>query len=118
MLFASRKGIARRVARSCCELGLTPFNVHTELSALSLHACESSVPCAGKPKVLIANRGEIARRVARSCHELGLTPVAVYTEPDALSLHVLEAQEKVCLGSSTREYTNIAKLLDAALSTG
>ena len=68
--------------------------------------------------MLIANRGEIARRVARSCHELGLTPVAVYTEPDALSLHVLEAQEKVCLGSSTREYTNIAKLLDAALSTG
>ncbi|CAK0782570.1 hypothetical protein CVIRNUC_005782 [Coccomyxa viridis] len=72
----------------------------------------------GKAKVLIANRGEIARRVARSCLELGLTPVVVYTEPDALSLHVLEAEEKVCLGSSTREYTNISKLLDAALSTG
>ena len=72
----------------------------------------------GKAKVLIANRGEIARRVARSCLELGLTPVVVYTEPDALSLHVLEAEEKVCLGSSTREYTNIPKLLDAALSTG
>lgn len=68
--------------------------------------------------MLIANRGEIARRVARSCHELGLTPVMVYTEPDALSLHVLESEEKVCLGPSTREYTNIAKLLDAALSTG
>jgi len=73
---------------------------------------------AGKAKVLVANRGEIARRVARSCHELGLIPVMVYTEPDALSLHVLEADEKVCLGPSTREYTNIAKLLDAALSTG
>ena len=100
------------------EIGLTPLNVLMELNALSMHACEASMPCAGKPKVLIANRGEIARRVARSCHELGLTPVVVYTEPDALSLHVLEAQEKVCLGSSTREYTNITKLLDAALSTG
>jgi biotin carboxylase len=42
----------------------------------------------------------------------------VYTEPDALSLHVLEAEEKVCLGSSTREYTNAAKLLEAALAKG
>ena len=42
----------------------------------------------------------------------------MYTEPDALSLHVLEAEEKVCLGASTREYTNAAKLLEAAVSTG
>lgn len=42
----------------------------------------------------------------------------MYTEPDALSLHVLEAEEKVCLGTSTREYTNAAKLLEAATSTG
>lgn len=73
---------------------------------------------APKGKVLIANRGEIARRVQRSCRQLGLIPVAVYTEPDALSLHVLDAEEKVCLGKSTREYTNAAKLLEAALSTG
>ena len=119
MLFASREGI------DCLEGGtlmpgarVGPTQRLHGANALSLHACEAAMPCAGKPKVLIANRGEIAWRVARSCHELGLTPVVVYTEPDALSLHVLEAQEKVCLGSSTREYTNISKLLDAALSTG
>ena len=68
--------------------------------------------------MLVANRGEIARRIARSCQQLGLTPVVVYTEPDALSLHVLEAEVKVCLGSSPQEYTSIAKLVDAAVSTG
>lgn len=52
--------------------------------------------------------------VNRSCHSLGLTPVIVYTEPDALSLHVLEAEVKVCLGSSSREYTNAEKLLEVA----
>ena len=52
------------------------------------------------------------------CADTAKLQVVVYTEPDALSLHVLEAEEKVCLGSSTREYTNAAKLLDAALSTG
>ena len=50
--------------------------------------------------------------------DVAILQVVVYTEPDALSLHVLEAEEKVCLGSSTREYTNAAKLLDAATSTG
>ncbi|CAL5223800.1 g6371 [Coccomyxa viridis] len=54
----------------------------------------------------------------RSCQQLGLTPVVVYTEPDALSLHVLEAEIKVCLGSSPQDYTNIVKLVDAAVSTG
>ena len=69
-------------------------------------------------RVLVANRGEIARRIARSCQQLGLTPVMVYTDPDALSLHVLEAEVKVCLGSSPQDYTSIAKLVDAAVSTG
>ncbi len=68
--------------------------------------------------MLVANRGEIARRIMRSCQQLGLTPVVVYTEPDALSLHVLEAEIKVCLGSSPQDYTNIVKLVDAAVSTG
>ena len=68
--------------------------------------------------MLVANRGEIARRIARSCQQLGLTPVVVYTEPDALSLHVLEAEVKVCLGSSPQDYTSIVKLVDAAVSTG
>ena len=68
--------------------------------------------------MLVANRGEIARRIARSCQQLGLTPVMVYTEPDALSLHVLEAEATVCLGASPQDYTSIAKLVDAAVSTG
>lgn len=68
--------------------------------------------------MLVANRGEIARRISRSCQQLGLTPVMVYTEPDALSLHVLEAKATVCLGASPQDYTSIAKLVDAAVSTG
>ena len=63
---------------------------------------------------MIANRGEIARRVVKSCIELGLQPVMVYTEPDALSMHVLEAEVKVCLGASTREYTNAELLINIA----
>lgn len=39
----------------------------------------------------------------------------VYTQPDALSLHVLEASSKVCLGESTREYTNAANLVEVAV---
>lgn len=69
-------------------------------------------------RVLIANRGEIARRVMRSCRDLGLEPVCIYTDADALSLHVLQANVKVCLGSSPREYTNIAKVVEAGVSTG
>ena len=71
-----------------------------------------------KPKLLIANRGEIARRVARSCRALGVEPVVVYTQADALSMHVLEATCKVCLGASTREYTNAAKLVEIAKEQG
>ncbi|KAK9817750.1 hypothetical protein WJX72_001615 [[Myrmecia] bisecta] len=71
-----------------------------------------------KPKVLIANRGEIARRVQRTCRALGLVSVAVYTEPDALSLHVREADEAVCLGASPRDYTNAARLVEVAVSSG
>jgi acetyl/propionyl-CoA carboxylase alpha subunit len=71
-----------------------------------------------KAKVLIANRGEIARRVTRACRDLGLEPVMVYTQPDALSMHVLDADTKVCLGDSTREYTNAAKLIEIAKEQG
>lgn len=81
-----------------------------------MYLCEFE-GCAGhgsRPRVLIANRGEIARRVVKSCLDLGLQPVMVYTQPDALSMHVLEAEVKVCLGESTREYTNAEKLIDIA----
>jgi len=73
---------------------------------------------ADKAKVLIANRGEIARRVTRACRKLGLEPVMVYTQPDALSMHVLDTETKVCLGDSTREYTNAAKLIQIAKEQG
>ena len=84
----------------------------------SFVANRSARGAGGKERVLIANRGEIARRVARSCQQLGLDPVIVFTQPDALSLHVLEAKLKVCLGDSTREYTNAAKLVEVAVSQG
>lgn len=69
-------------------------------------------------RLLIANRGEIARRVAKSCRDLGVEAVVVYTQADALSMHVLEATTKVCLGGSTREYTNAARLVDIAKEQG
>lgn len=71
-----------------------------------------------KAKLLIANRGEIARRVAKSCRELGVEAVVIYTQADALSMHVLEASTKVCLGASTREYTNAARLVEIAKEQG
>ena len=71
-----------------------------------------------KPRLLIANRGEIARRVARSCHHFDIEPVVVYTQADALSMHVLEASCRVCLGASTREYTNASKLVQVAKEKG
>jgi biotin carboxylase len=71
----------------------------------------------GLPKVLGSGCGMISGDMML-IHARIILQVVVYTEPDALSLHVLEAEEKVCLGASTREYTNAAKLLEAAVSTG
>ena len=48
----------------------------------------------------------------------GVEPVVVYTQADALSMHVLEATCRVCLGASTREYTNAAKLVEIAKEQG
>lgn len=69
-------------------------------------------------KLLIANRGEIACRVLRSCRALAVEPVVVYTQADALSKHVLDATRTYCIGSSPREYTNAAKLIDIARKEG
>ena len=43
MLVANRGEIARQIARSCQQLGLTPVVVYTEPDALSLHVLEAEV---------------------------------------------------------------------------
>jgi propionyl-CoA carboxylase alpha chain len=71
-------------------------------------------------KILIANRGEIACRVMRTAKRMGIKTVAVYSEPDADALHVREADEAVAIGpaASSESYLNIARIVDAAKSTG
>jgi acetyl-CoA carboxylase biotin carboxylase subunit len=70
-----------------------------------------------KMKVLVANRGEIAVRILRACHEMGIPSVAVYTDVDEFALHVRYADEAVHLGGK-QEYLSIAKVLEAARSSG
>ena len=71
-------------------------------------------------RVLIANRGEIAIRVMRACRELGIETVGVYSEADARAPHVLHADYAVCIGPppSQESYLDIARILDAARSSG
>ena len=71
-------------------------------------------------KVLIANRGEIACRVIRTLRDMDIASVAVYSDADAGAKHVQDADEAVHLGpTNAREsYLNIAKVIDAAKSTG
>jgi 3-methylcrotonyl-CoA carboxylase alpha subunit len=71
-------------------------------------------------KILIANRGEIACRIIRTCRRLGISTVAVYSEADRNALHVEAADEAVLIGPSPPRdsYLAIAKILNAAVSTG
>jgi 3-methylcrotonyl-CoA carboxylase alpha subunit len=71
-------------------------------------------------KILVANRGEIACRIIRSCRSLGVRTVAVYSDADAHALHVRLADEAVRLGEapSRESYLQVARLVEAARSTG
>jgi acetyl-CoA carboxylase, biotin carboxylase subunit len=71
-------------------------------------------------RVLVANRGEIALRIIRACHEEGLEAVAVYSDADRLSPHVRAADQAVAIGPppAAESYLHVAKLVDAARSSG
>lgn len=71
-------------------------------------------------KILIANRGEIACRVIRTAKKMGIRTVAVYSDADADALHVTLADEAVHIGGAAPadSYLNIARVFEAALSTG
>jgi acetyl-CoA carboxylase biotin carboxylase subunit len=67
-------------------------------------------------KVLIANRGEIALRVLRACKELGIRTVAVHSLVDRDLMHVRLADESVCIGPNSPQfsYLNIPAIISAA----
>ena len=71
-------------------------------------------------RVLIANRGEIALRIVRACHEDGIEAVAVYSDADRTSPHVQAADRSVHIGPApaAESYLNVARLLEAAASSG
>ncbi len=71
-------------------------------------------------KILVANRGEIAVRIIKACREMEIGSVAVYSEADRTSLHVQLADEAVPIGPApaTESYLNMARILEAAKSTG
>ena len=71
-------------------------------------------------KLLIANRGEIALRIINTCREMGIESVAVYSAADAKALHVEAADSTVAIGppQAAESYLSIAKIIDAARSSG
>ena len=71
-------------------------------------------------KLLIANRSEIACRIAQTAREMGIATVAVHSEPDTDGEHVRACDEAVALGgrASAESYLDIAKILEAARTTG
>ena len=70
--------------------------------------------------LLVANRGEIACRIFRTAKRMGIRTIAVYSDADALAQHVREADVAIRIGpAAPREsYLNVARILDAARSTG
>jgi acetyl-CoA carboxylase biotin carboxylase subunit len=71
-------------------------------------------------RLLVANRGEIAVRIIKACHELGVETVAVHSRADERALHVALADRAVALGPApaSQSYLSIARLIDAARSSG
>src|SRR5262245_2841105 len=56
----------------------------------------------------------------RACRETGIETVAVYSEADANAPHVMIADAAVCIGPapSSQSYLHIARIIEAARSTG
>jgi acetyl-CoA/propionyl-CoA carboxylase, biotin carboxylase, biotin carboxyl carrier protein len=70
--------------------------------------------------VLVANRGEIACRIIESLRSLGIRSVAIFSDVDAAAKHVRMADVSVRIGpaSAALSYLDIARVIDAAVTTG
>ena len=71
-------------------------------------------------KLIVPNRGEIAVRIARACREMGIVSVLAHADSDDVRYVRRFFDETVSLGSGDARatYLNVAKVIDAARSSG
>ena len=88
-----------------------------QASAIHSHSAEMPPPF---KNILVANRGEIAIRVFQAARLLGVPWVsAIYTTGEEDHPHVLQADHRICIGSSgVQSYLDIASVVRAAVSVG
>jgi 3-methylcrotonyl-CoA carboxylase alpha subunit len=70
--------------------------------------------------LLVANRGEIALRIARTCREMGIRSILAAADDDLESraASFFDAIAPLGEGESRETYLNVARIIDAARSSG